>query len=102
MLLEVCLIIYKINKNKKYYYRFYEDKLVYKDTIFLKEPKVINYEYFKEITYLPTGVLRAKENIGDIYISTKGQGFLKRTIILKSIPDANENCKKIVELIEKK
>lgn len=54
-------------KHKKFYYRFYKNKLVYHNSIWRKKPREVSYEELKEIRYNQT-FMQNKFNTGEIYI----------------------------------
>lgn len=78
-------------------YKFYKDKLEYRDTYFRKKTKEVNYSDFKEIRYSQR-FIQSKFNLGEIYISTNSKNLFNRFLILKLIPDVEENYEKIVKL----
>lgn len=94
---EITVTLIKRNLNKFCFYKFYEDKLIYRDTYFRKTEKEINYADFKEIRYNQS-FTQSKFNIGDIYIYTNSKNIFNRIIILKLIPNVEENYEKITKI----
>lgn len=94
---EVISTLIKKNLSKSCYYKFYKDKLIYRDTYFRKKAKEVSYSNFKEIRYLQ-GFIQSKFNLGEIYISTNSKNLFNRFLILKLIPDVEENYEKITKI----
>lgn len=92
----ICLVI-KNKVNKGYYYKFYKDRLEYKNTLFSKKSKELKYEDFKEIRY-NQGYIQSKFNLGELLILTNNKNFFKRVFIFKSIPDIKDNYEKITKI----
>lgn len=97
VVLVTVITLLKSKRNKKYFYRFYTDKLIYRNTFFSKKTKEINYNEFKEVRYNQS-FLQSKFNLGEIYILTNNKNFFKRILALKSIPNVEKNYEKIVKL----
>lgn len=97
VVLVTVITLLKSKRNKKYFYRFYKDKLVYKNTYFGNKVKEVNYNEFKEIRYNQT-FIQSKFNLGEIYILTNNKNIFKKILTLKSIPNVEKNYEKIVEM----
>lgn len=97
VIIVTLIIILKSKRNKKYFYRFYKDKLVYKNTYFGNKTKELNYNEFKEIRYNQT-FIQSKFNLGEIYILTNTKNIFKKILTLKSIPNVEKNYERIVKL----
>lgn len=54
-------------KYKKFYYKFYKNKLVYHNSMWRKNPREVSYEDLKEIRYNQS-FIQNKFNTGEIYI----------------------------------
>lgn len=96
-ILVTLIIILKSKRNKKYFYKFYTNKLVYKNTYFGNKAKEVNYNEFKEIRYNQT-FIQSKFNLGEIYILTNNKNIFKKILTLKSIPNVEKNYERIVKL----
>lgn len=94
---EIGTVLIKKRQSKLCFYKFYKDKLEYRDTCFRKKIKEIKYSDFKEIRY-NQGYIQSKFNVGEIYISTNSKNFFNRFLILKLVPNVEENYEKIVKI----
>lgn len=94
---EIISTLIRRKLSKSCFYKFYEDRLVYRDTYFRKKAKEVDYKSFKEIRY-NQGFIQSRFNIGEIYISTNSKNFFNRFLILKLIPDVEENYEKITKI----
>ncbi len=97
LIASIVVLILKRKVNEKYYYRFFSDRLEYRDTFFNKKKKIIKYEDFKEIRY-NQGYMQSKFNLGELWILTRNKNFFKRIVIFKSIPNVEKEYKKITEI----
>ncbi len=91
------VLVLKRKINDKYYYRFFSDRLEYRDTFFNKNKKVIKYEEFKEIRY-NQGFIQSKFNLGELWILTRNKSFFKKVVIFKSIPNVEKEYGRITEI----
>lgn len=94
---EITSTLIRKKLSKSCFYKFYADKLVYRDTYFRKKTKEVNYTEFKEIRY-NQGYIQSKFNLGEIYISTNSKNLFNRFLILKLVPDVEENYEKITKI----
>ena len=86
----IVVLVIKRKVNYQYYYRFFSDRLEYRDTFFNKNKKVIKYEDFKEIRY-NQGFIQSKFNLGELWILTTNKSFFKKVVIFKPIPNIIKN-----------
>lgn len=91
------VILLKKGRNKKYFYRFYADRLVYRDRFFTNKTREIMYSDFKEVRY-NQGLLQSRFHLGELYILTNNRNFLNKIVHLKNVPNVEKNYEKIVEL----
>lgn len=96
LVLYLAFLRFKIKRNKKCFYRFYNDKLVYCNTYFIRKIKQIKYSEMKEIRY-SQGFIQSKFNLGEIYILTNGN-ILNKIINFNNIPNVKKNYEKILSL----
>lgn len=97
LIASIVVLLLKRKVSEKYYYRFYTDRLEYRDAFFNKNEKVIRYEDFKEIRY-NQGFMQSKFNVGELWIITRNKNFFKRIVIFKSIPNVEKEYKQIIEI----
>ena len=95
--IQVGITLIRKKQSKKFFYKFYQDRLVYRDTYFLNKIKEVSYTEFKEIKYYQ-GFVQSKFNVGQIYIITNSKNIFKNSIELKLIPNLEENYEKIIEI----
>lgn len=87
--------------NRLYFYRFYPDRLIYRDTFFNKKVKEIKYKNIKDIKYSQS-FLQVFFKLGEITIITNDKNIMKKVIYLKLIPNVEKNYKRIEEVLNKK
>lgn len=91
----IVVLVIKRKVNYQYYYKFFSDRLEYRDTFFNKNKKVIKYEDFKEIRY-NQGFIQSKFNLGELWILTRNKSFFKKVVIFKTIPNVEKEYKRII------
>jgi uncharacterized membrane protein YdbT with pleckstrin-like domain len=94
----VYLLITK-RKYKKYYYKFYENKLVYRSSIWSRKGIEILYSDIKEIKYFQT-FTQKRFNIGDIQIVMFGMNILKKVLFMQYVENPKETYEKIAQIFK--
>ena len=95
--IQLFILIFRIKQNKVYFYKFYDDKLVYRNKFLKSKEEELPYKDFKEIKYIQ-GFMQSKFNVGDIYITTRSKNVFNKNFIISSIPDVEKNYQKIVKI----
>lgn len=102
ILIFLCfLLLRRKHYNRLYFYRFYSDRLRYRDRYFSKKIKEIKYKNIKEIKYNQT-FTQSRFKIGEITLITNDKNLLKKVVFLKAIPNVEKNFERIGEILDKK
>ena len=97
----IYIALSRKHNNRYYYYRFYPDRLVYRNSFLNKKVKEIMYKDIKDVRYSRT-FWQTIFKIGDITIITKDKTVMKKIRFLKLIPDVEKNYNRIENLLNKK
>lgn len=98
----VFLILSTIYNKLKYnanVYKFYDDKIIYKDSFINKETKRIKYSDIKEVR-VNQMFLQIPFRLGTIVISTNSGKFFDNGILIFGVKNLNETYQKIDDILE--
>ncbi|MDR0979264.1 MAG: PH domain-containing protein [Lachnospiraceae bacterium] len=99
IMMYMIYLIYTKIKYKKYYYRFYENKLLYRNSLWTRKGSEIPYSEIKEIKYFQ-GFTQKRFNIGDMQIATFSMNIFKKIIFIQFVENPKETYEKITQIFK--